>query len=403
MGTASGGKQLRGRIAITGIGESGFSDAGGVSADRLVYNACLEAIEDAGLTPSDIDGVVVENSMTPDTVSTSEISESLGFDRRFSAHSLNVGAGIVASPLLAAQAIEQGLADHVISYFGSDWGTEREQKGSFEGGPYSYHTKKPYKRNLEIPFGYVTQAAYIGAFAQRHMHEFGTTTEQLGEIAIQTRTNAAENEKALKQEPLIMQDYLDSPMLADPFRLLDCCLISDGAGAFVMSSAEAAQEAPTSPVYVKGVGTGTERTSTNSGLTQQHDFTRLPGGAKSGPKAYEMAGVSPSDIDFAELYDSFTITTLIQLEELGFCEKGEGGTFVEERGITVEDGDLPVNTHGGLLSQAYLLGINHVIEAVRQLRGTADNQVEDASLGVVAGEASCEHSTLILGTEEERQ
>jgi acetyl-CoA acetyltransferase len=233
------------------------------------------------------------------------------------------------------------------------------------------------------------------------MYECGTTEEQVGELVIQQRQNALANDKALKKEPLTLDDYLNDPKIADPYRTLDCGLITDGAGAYIVSSADYASSSPHDPVYVKGIGRGLDARLQESWITQHDPYTSIPAD-KSGPRAFEMAGVSPDDVDFAELYDCFSTIPFIQLENLGFCEKGQSGDFVENKGITVEDGELPINTHGGLLSQAYIMGMNHVIEGVRQIRGTADNQVEDADLGVVTGWGSNEHSTLILAGEEEQ-
>lgn len=391
-------RELRDVAAITGIGESDFSEGGGNRAETLIYDACQEAINNAGLEPQAIDGIVTEAGMMPDTVYAQDLKEMLGVQPEFSTSSLLVGAGNVISPFVAVQAIELGLADHVLCYFGINWASERESMGSDDGGPYTYHTDDEYKANLEVPFGWVTQPLYIAAQARRHMHEYGTTTEQFGEVAIQTRANAARNPTATKREKLTMGDYLDNPVIVDPFRILDCCLISDGAGAVVVSSAEAGERGPTKPVYIKGAGVGTSEKSESTYMTQHGDYTYTQA-KKSGPKAFEMAGVTPADIDFAEIYDCFTESTIVQLEDLGFCEKGNGGQFVQDRGITVEDGDVPVNTHGGLLSHAYILSMTHITEAVRQLRGTADNQVENAELGLVTGWGGSEHSTLILGSD----
>lgn len=386
---------LRNRVAITGIGESEYSEGGGNSAERLILDACRRAITDAGLGADAVDGVVIESELMPETLSPDELAANFGLDLNYAAESLAVGAGTTAAPLLAAQAIENGLAEHVICYFGVDWATKREELGAYEGSPYSYHTRNPIKADVEVPFGWVTQPVYLAAHARRHAFEFGTTERQFGEVAIQTRENAVGNPTAQRSEPLTMADYLENPVIADPFRILDCCLISDGAAAFVLSAAEAAEQAPNQPVYVRGVGMGFDSTTDTEFMTQHRDFTSLPS-TESGPRAFEMAGIGPEDADFAEVYDCFTVTTIMQLEDLGFCEKGDGGRFVEEEGITVADGALPVNTHGGLLSHCYTLGVGHIVEAVKQLRGTAVNQVADANIGVVAGWGESEHATLVL-------
>lgn len=389
------GAALRNRVAITGIGESAYAEGGGNRAARLILDACRRAVADAGLESEDVDGVVVESELMPGTLAQDELAANLGLDLRFAAESLAIGAGTTAAPLLAAHAIDNGLAEHVLCYFGVDWATRREELGAYEGSPYSYHTREPFKADFEVPFGWVTQPVYLAGHARRHAHEFGTTERQLGEVAVQTRANAVGHPDAQRREPLAMDDYLENPVIADPFRILDCCLISDGAAAFVLSSADDAEAGPNPPVYVRGVGSGFDPVTDTEFMTQHADFTSLPS-TESGPRAFEMAGIEPADVDFAEVYDCFTITTVVQLEDLGFCAKGEGGTFVEEQGITVEDGSLPVNTHGGLLSHSYTLGVGHVVEAVKQLRGTAPNQVDGAEIGVVAGWAESEHSTLVL-------
>jgi acetyl-CoA acetyltransferase len=386
-------------VAITGIGESDFSEGGGNRADTLIYDACQRAITDAGLDPDDVDGIVSESKLMPETVTHAELAESLGVPRRYSATSTHLMAGCATAPLLAAQAIESGLANHVLCYFGVDWASQRERTGSSGGGPYNYHIKQPEKRVFEVPFGWIPQPVYFAARTRRHMYEYGTSEEALAEIAVQTRANATQNEKAAKRTPITREDYFENPIIADPLRILDCCLISDGAGAFVISAPEDTQRAPTPPVYVKGVGYDFDQGSSETTFMSQSDLGRIPA-KNSAEMAFRMAGLGPDEVDFAELYDCFTIATISQLEDLGFCEKGAGGQFVLEKGISVDDGALPVNTHGGNLSQAYLLGISHITETVKQLRGTADNQVENAEIGLASGWGGIDHGTLILGSEE---
>lgn len=388
---------IRDQIAITGIGESEYSEGGGNELEPLVVDACERAIVDAGLEPEDVDGVVTESNLMPDVFPAGNL-DVLGIDREFSATTIGLGAGIVTSPLVAAHAIRSGLADHVLCYFGVTWASDTEGSTSFEDGPYSYHTSHTEKHNLEIPFGWVTQPVYMAALARRHMHQYGTTEDHLAEVAMQTRQNAISNEKAARQDPMTKADYLDSPMVADPYRVLDCCLISDGAAAFVMSGAEDAEGGPTDPVYVKGVGQGFANTNEFEWLTQAPEYPYPPADIAA-EKAYDMAGVGPEDMDFAQIYDCFTGAVIIELEALGFADRGDGGEFIANKGITVENGALPVNTHGGFLSQAYVLIINHLVESVRQLRGTADNQVEDAELGLVSAWNNHEYGALVLGSD----
>jgi acetyl-CoA acetyltransferase len=388
----------RDRIAITGIGASEFTNHPSDEVnhlDALLREACDDAITDAGLTTADVDGVVTDSDLMAKAFPPPELAELVGINLAYSATSLGYAAGLVASPLEAAMAIEDGLAEHVLCYFGATWATDMARSSRDDAGPYSYHTTDPYKANLEVPFAWVPQPVYLAAWAHRHFHEYGTTKEQLGAVAVQTRDNAVENDDVESAAPADLDEYLAASPIVEPFNRHDCCHISDGAGAFVMSAADAAEELPHDPVYVKGVGTGFEPYSESSYLTQNADITTLPS-RLSGPKAFEAAGLSPEAMDFAQLYDCFTHVNIIQLEDLGFCEKGEGGRFVQEM-ETGPNGDLPVNTHGGLLSQTYWIGMNHIIEAVEQLRGTADNQVRSADAGVVTGWGASQHATLILG------
>jgi acetyl-CoA acetyltransferase len=386
-------RNLRDKVAIVGVGESTYSRASDQPVQALIMEAGLKAIEDAGMNVDEIDGVVCELDIVPQYMTPERFSYELGLpERGFFAATSSGGAGTAGGAALAAIAIEAGLAHNVICYFGVDWGSARTRvKG---GGIYEFHAREPFKYNFEFPFGWFPDPVYYAAFARRHMHEFGTTSRQLGAIAVACRKHAQLNANATMKKPLTIDEYLNADPICDPFRVYDCSLLSDGAGAYVVSSAARARDCPHGPVYVAGFGIAAAPLA-DSHVSQWRDVVSTPA-KHAAPKAFAMAGVGPSDVDFAEIYDGFTYMCLTQIEDHGFCKKGEGGSFVEDGRIEL-GGSLPINTHGGLLSQAYILGINHVIEAVRQLRGEAGPaQVEGAEIGLIGGMGGYDYVTLIL-------
>jgi acetyl-CoA acetyltransferase len=250
---------------------------------------------------------------------------------------------------------------------------------------------------FEMPYGDLSPIAAYALAAMRHMHRYGTSSEQLAEVAVASRQWAQRNPRALLREPITISEVIQSPMIASPFHKLDCCLMTDGGGAVVLTSAERARDMRRQPVYVRGSGFS----ATHLTINQMDDLT-TSGAVSSSRTAYARAGVKPKDIDVVEIYDSFTFSVVLALEDLGFCKKGEGGSFVQE-GRIAPGGELPTNTSGGGLSYTHpgALGIFLIIEAVRQLRGEcADRQVPDAQLALVHGIGGwlSAHATLILGT-----
>jgi acetyl-CoA acetyltransferase len=243
-------------------------------------------------------------------------------------------------------------------------------------------------RDYYIPYGFVVPAQWYSVLARRHMREFGTKTEQLGAIAVTIRNHAQLNPSAVMHgRPITLDDYLASPMIASPYRLLDCCLETDGAAAVVVTSAERARDLKHRPVYIMGVAEGHPYPADD--LTNRKNVFDI-GLTFAAPKAFAMAGLTPENMDFAMIYDCFTFEVLQQIEELGFCKRGEGGAFVAGGQRIQLGGELPINTHGGLLSEAHIGGMNHVVEAIRQLRGQAgERQVkrngEQAEIGLVTG------------------
>lgn len=379
------------QVAIAGVGEADHSKASGRSAEQIAAQAIERCLEDAGLAPEDVDGICYSGFMDADF-------DGAAFRRHFgSVRELlewpNGGGmtGAATAPALAAESLASGRARHVLNVFAVSWATDR---GSMTGGPGQFHAHEPHKRNLEVPFGWFPQPVYFATIARRHMFEYGTKPEQLGAIAVACRRHANLHPGAVMHDrPLSLEEYLAEPYLVDPLRLHDCCLISDGGGAYLMTTPERARDLRKPPVLVAGVGEGFSGTGTY--WSQQGDFTATPQ-VFSAPPAFAMAGVEPRDVDVLTLYDPFTIVALMQLEDMGFCEKGEGGAFVEGRQLHFDGGGLPYNTHGGLLSHAYVLGISHVVEVVRQLRGEAPAQVPDAEIGAYGGYTGMSASTLVL-------
>jgi acetyl-CoA acetyltransferase len=404
MGAASGPDwghateldDISGRVALAGIGESSYTKASGRTAREIGAEAAERAIADAGLAPEEIDGLTYSGAFADFDVA--------AFHEHFgTSHGLwssNWGGGMTwagTAPYLAARAIEKGEARHVLNVFPVAWATQR---GSMTGGPGETHATQPLKQNLEVPFGWFPQPVYFATIMRRHMLEYGTTEKQFGAIAVASRRHANLNPEAVMNgRPMSIADYLAAPMLADPLRLLDSCLISDGGAAFVTTSVERARDLRQPPVVVAGVGEG----NSGSGIhwSQQRDFTSTPQ-VFAAPRAFEMAGLGPADVDVLTVYDPFTVVSLMQIEDMGFCPKGEAGRFVEGDTLFHDAGKLAFNTHGGLLSHAYVLGIAHVVEVVKQLRGTAPAQVPGAEVGVYGGYTGAMASTLVLTTDRDR-
>lgn len=382
-------RTLRGAAAIVGVADAA-SPTGELErfGRDLEGQMVLEALEDAGLTLADVDGICHHQSAMM-------FAEYLGVHPRFTDSTNTGGSSFEVHAEHAAAAIAAGVADVIVSVYAATPRSDRKREGqqgrpNFPGPNPAAEWEWPYR--LRMPMGPYALAA------ARHMHEFGTTSEQLAEIAVSTRAWAALNPRARYQEPLTVDDVLSSPMQCSPLHLLDCCLVTDGAGAFVMVSAERAKTLRRPPAYVLGAATCHDHMM----ISQMPDLTTTPG-AISGPQAFSMAGVKPDDVDLLMGYDSFTITALLHLEDLGFCGKGEGGGFVEG-GRTAPGGSLPMNTNGGGLSYTHpgMYGMFLLVEAVRQLRGECgERQVAGADIAVAHGSGmvlSC-MSTIVLGTE----
>lgn len=376
------------RVAIVG---AALSDIGRVDTKtpfELHYQAASRAIADAGLTKADIDGF---GSSGTGVLAPVEVAEYLGL-RPTWADGTGVGGSTWEFMVgHAAAAIAEGQAEVVVLVYGST--ARADLKARRRGANLSFGARGPVQ--FDVPFGHSLISKYAMA-ARRHMHEYGTTIEQLAEIAVSSRYNASLNPEAYYQDLITIDDVQSARMMSDPLTKLHCCIRSDGGGAVVLTSEERARDLPKLPVWVLGTGETTDHTT----MSEWEDFTVSPA-IRSGKLAFERAGVSPSDIDLCQIYDAFTPMVLLTFEALGFCGRGEGGAFVEDGKMRV-GGALPTNTDGGGLSHCHpgMRGMFLLVEAVRQLRREAHGrQVENASLCCVHGTGGwfSSASTVILG------
>jgi len=381
---------LKNKIAIVGVGESEIGRVPGMSGLGLNAQAAKRALDDAGLQVSDIDGVLTAYSFTePYFMLGSVICEYLGLKPRFNASLIAGGASPAVMLNHAAAAIASGQAETVLVCAGENRATGQTRDAAVASLMAVGH---PY---FEQPYG-TSIPGFYAMIAQRHMHVYGTTREQMAAVAVNTREHALLHPNAHMKKPLTMEEVLEAKPIADPLGMFDCCLISDAGGAFIVTSAERAADLKCKPVYLQGIG----EYHTHEHLMCAPSLTDF-GATQSGRIAYEMAGLEPRDIDVAELYDCFTIVPIIELEELGFCEPGEGGAFFAVGHARI-GGVLPVNTHGGMLSHAHAGaagGLFGIVEAVRQLRGgLGPRQVEGAEVALVHNEGGIlsSHCTVIL-------
>ena len=376
---------LKDTCAVAGIGETRFGVFPGSTNASLNIQACKLAIEDAGLTKDDVDGLLSQKPyFEPTFLWSTLLGNRMGLSLKYTADLDVGGATPVAMVQHAVMAIQAGLCSVVVCTFGEAMRSQGRKPG------WNFMTRT---REYEEPFGLLMPTHAYAMACRRHMYEYGTTSEQLGAVAITCRKHASMNNNAQQRMPITMKEYLASRMFADPFRLLDICQVTDGGAAVVVASSERARDLKHAPVYISGMGNG----HTGIGVGWFPSMTTTAAKESAG-MAFEMAGVKPEDIDVAELYDCFTYTVLVTLEDYGFCKKGEGGPFVEEGHIEL-GARIPVNTHGGLLSQGHIDGMNHITEAVKQLRGDGGPaQVTDAEIAAVSGNGGdlSTHTTLVL-------
>ncbi|MGZ3144949.1 lipid-transfer protein [Lentzea chajnantorensis] len=375
--------------AIAGIGATEFSKDSGRTELQLAAEATRAALADAGLEPSDVDGLV---SFTMDTNAEIAVARELGIPELTFFSRVHYGGGAACATVQqAAMAVETGMAQVVVCYRAFN------ERSGHRFGQVQTAAAANVDNSWSYPMGLGTPAAMVAMFARRYMHSYGATSEDFGRVAVVDRKHAATNPHAwFHNRPITLDDHQSSRWIAEPLRLLDCCQESDGGVALVVTSAARARDLRNTPVLVKAAaqGSGTDQFTMTS--YYRDDLTGLPEMGVVARQLWQRSGIEPSDVDVAVLYDHFTPFVLVQLEELGFCGKGEAKDLVASGALEL-DGSLPLNPHGGQLGEAYLHGMNGIAEAVRQVRGTAVNQVARAAHVLVTAGTGVPTSGLLLG------
>lgn len=385
-------RELRGAAAIAGVATFGCGEAPGFTDMELLARAAAAAVADAGLKMSDIDGICTASASA--TMWAMPVIEYLGIRPNYIDSTMLGGSSFVAHLLPAIHALQSGQCNAVLVCYGS-----AQRSATFGRKEVVASRRFLDPQPYEMAYEPMLPLSAYALVASRYMHEFGATRRHLAEVAVAARDWARLNPEAFMRDPLTIEQVLESRMVSDPLSVRDCCMVSDGAGAYVLVRADRARDLPKKPVYVLGNGTAVW----NRQVSSMHDLT-VTAATQSGKAAYEMAGLAAKDVDVVELYDAFTINTLLFLEDLGFCRKGEAAAFVEDGGIA-PGGRLPVNTNGGGLSCVHpgMYGVFTIIESVRQLRGECgERQVRDAKIALAHGNGGTlsSQATAILGTQE---
>ncbi len=384
---------LAGRAAIVGIGATEFSKQSGRTPLQLAVEATRAAIQDAGLEPAEVDGM---ETFTADQNAETDVARCLGIPRLTHFARIHYGGGAACAVVQeAAMAVATGISDVVVCYRAFNERSER-RFGSGRQRP-TADVPVPMPTNWYAPFGLVTPASWVAMFARRYMHEYGATSEDFGRVAVADRKHAATNPKAwFYERPITLEDHQDSRWIVEPLHLLDCCQESDGGVALVITSVERAHDLPNPPAVIRGAAQGASFDQETMTSYYRDEIGGLPEMGLVGEQLWEMSGLTPDDIQTAVFYDHFTPFVLTQLEELGFCKRGEARHFIADGNIEL-GGRLPINTNGGQLGEAYIHGINGIAEAVRQVRGTAVNQVDVVENVLVTAGTGVPTSGLILG------
>ncbi|MHB9759973.1 lipid-transfer protein [Streptomyces sp. BYX5S] len=383
-----GKDRLGGRAAIVGIGATEFSKDSGRSELKLAVEAVHAALDDAGLSPADVDGMV---TFTMDTNPEITVAQAAGMGELSFFSRVHYGGGAACGTVQqAALAVASGVADVVVCYRAFN---ERSGRRFGSGVQHREPSAEGAALGWNLPFGLLTPASWVAMAAQRYLHTYGLTPEAFGHVAVMDRRYAATNPAAyFYGKPITLADHAASRGIVDPLRLLDCCQETDGGQAIVVTSVERARALPNPPVVIRAAAQGAGRAQEQMTSFYRDDLTGLPEMSVVARQLWRTAAMGPDDIDVGILYDHFTPFVLMQLEEFGFCPPGEAAGFVAEE-------LLPLNTHGGQLGEAYLHGMNGIAEGVRQVRGTAVNQIPGAATALVTAGTGVPTSGLILGSD----
>jgi len=381
------------KTAIAGIGQTEFSKDSGRTELRLAIEAIQAALKDAGLQPKDVDGMV---TFTLDRNDEIDIARNMGIPELTFYSRVPHGGGAAGGTIhQAAMAVATGMADVVVAYRAFNerswhrYGIPRDRQPAPTADMVHY--------SWITPFGLSTPASWVAMFARRYMHEFGATSEDLGRVTVADRKHAATNPDAFfYQRPITLEDHQASRWIVEPLRLLDCCQESDGAVAIVVTSAERARDLPQPPALIEGVSQGVSYEQWSMNSYYREIISDLPEMGLVARQLWEQSGLGPQDVKAAMLYDAFTPMVLVQLEEFGFCGRGEAKDFVRDGGIEI-GGNLAVNTNGGQLGEAYIHGMNGIAEAVRQVRGTAVNQIDGLEHALATGGTGVPTSAVLVG------
>lgn len=379
---------ISGRVAIAGVGHTTYGKHPGRSAWSLQTEAITAAVDEAGLDPGDVDGLFTESQFSePLLMHGAILGRQLGMRPRYLSTQSQGGATCNSLAMTAAMAIHHGLCDVAVVSYGDNAKT---------GIPNIHGLAQMGRGQADfVAHGLLGGPAMEGLSAMRYKHQYNVSDEEFGAVPVSIREHATRNPNAQYSAPLTMDEYLESRFISEPLRLFDCTIASDGGAAIVLTSTERAKDLAKGAVPILGFGQGHNL----NGLEDRDHYVRF-GGERASHAAFGMAGIGASDVDCAQLYDCFTSTVLITLEDYGFCERGEAGAFAAAGNLRL-DGDLPTNTSGGMLSEANMTGWNAVIEAARQLRGEAgDRQVDDCEIAVTSGHGGFQatHATMVLGS-----